>query len=274
MLILEQASYNVHPQLPHLVFRHSIVLPFLITPQCLGFFYRHIFLSRSIRIWTFHLNRIFFFCFIQTSVLLSQICNFHKRGTCLNRAQSLTFSHLNRNWSQHEGPNAQGTLWHLWLTQLSPPEAHLDLCEEGRGKALAFWWLLGMKIGYMNTPFHIPWGTVNQNMVRTKHCVLTAVKMSALDMPRAWCKAWVTFQKAVFVHMTFVWRSECYFDLNVWTPATEKSTTRFTESSRENDSRWVLLHRNKLVEAVGTLGKTTCTNLTFPKTFSVLLGMF
>lgn len=27
-----------------------------------------------------------FFCFIQTSVLLSQICNFHKRGTCLSRA--------------------------------------------------------------------------------------------------------------------------------------------------------------------------------------------
>lgn len=61
VLILELASYNVHPQLPHLVFRHSIVLPFLIMPQCLRFFFRHIFFSRSIRIWTFHFNHISFF---------------------------------------------------------------------------------------------------------------------------------------------------------------------------------------------------------------------
>lgn len=61
------------------------------------------------------ITSFFFFCFIQTSILLSQICNFHnypggkkeaqQRRTCLSRAQSLTLDNeANTGDRMHKGP--------------------------------------------------------------------------------------------------------------------------------------------------------------------------
>lgn len=121
---------------------------------------------------------------------------------------------------------AQGTLGHPWLTHLSLPDARIAHAESSTWCLWFGCWEYGNEL-YALTDHR------RKKQIRSRPNTVHWIRLKCQrftchvhDTNPGWLFRRLCVCVAVFAHMAFVQKAECYFDLNVWTPVTKEKHNR------------------------------------------------